>query len=234
MSSLSNSLAPQNMIHPAYSGADDIARAMALASGFGGMAGEADYEEAMENRRLLSRNAEEYASYFPPWLFSDAFFSLISLQTFFKDALDNFSENVTVAEAAQKLGLAHMDALLPGMQVKLMPHQIIGVQWMVQMERGKHHGGILADSMGLGKTIQATATMVANPSQDMSCKTTLIVAPLALLEQWKLEIEHKTYGQLSVFVFHGANTKGMNKKKLKKFDVVLTSKLNFEFPHRPS
>ena len=130
-----------------------------------------------------------------------------------------------MAEAAQKLGLAHMDALLPGMQVKLMPHQIIGVQWMVQMEKGKHHGGILADSMGLGKTIQATATMVANPSQDMNCKTTLIVAPLALLEQWKLEIEQKTCGHLSVFVFHGAaNTRGMTKKRLKKYDVVLTSK----------
>lgn len=146
-----------------------------------------------------------------------------SLSTFFKDALDNFSENVTVAEAAQKLGLAHMDALLPGMQVKLMPHQIIGVQWMVHMERGKHRGGILADSMGLGKTIQATATMVANPSTDPRCKTTLIVAPLALLEQWKLEIEQKTYGQLNVFVFHGANAKAMTKKELKRYDVVLTS-----------
>lgn len=116
-----------------------------------------------------------------------------------------------------------MDALLPGMQVKLMPHQIIGVQWMVQMERGKHRGGILADSMGLGKTIQATATIVANPPTDPRCKTTLIVAPLALLEQWKLEIEQKTYGQLNVFVFHGANAKGMRKKELKRYDVVLTS-----------
>ena len=45
-----------------------------------------------------------------------------------------------------------------------------------------------------------------------------------MLEQWKVEIEQKTYGQLTVFVFHGAaNIKGMNKKRLKKYDVVLTS-----------
>lgn len=116
-----------------------------------------------------------------------------------------------------------MEALLPGMSVRLMPHQIIGVQWMVSMERGKHHGGILADSMGLGKTIQATATMVANPSDDPRCKTTLIVAPLALLDQWSKEIRHKTYGQLSILIFHGAEAKRMSKKEIKRYDVVLTS-----------
>jgi SNF2 family DNA or RNA helicase len=115
-----------------------------------------------------------------------------------------------------------MNDLLPGMSLPLMPHQIIGVQWMVDKEKSKHHGGILADSMGLGKTIQTIATMIANPSTDPTCKTTLIIAPLALLEQWKLEIEHKTYGQLSVYVFHGSN-KSITKKQLKRYDVVLTS-----------
>ncbi|KAI5455500.1 hypothetical protein NCC49_000308 [Naganishia albida] len=201
MSTLSISLAPQNIYGPGHLGRDALSRAMGLDSGFPGF----EYDEdAEENRRLAGRNAED-------------------LQTFFKDALDNFSENVTVAEAATKLGLAHMEALLPGMSVRLMPHQIIGVQWMVSMERGKHHGGILADSMGLGKTIQATATMVANPSDDPRCKTTLIVAPLALLGQWSKEIRHKTYGQLSILIFHGAEAKRMSKKEIKRYDVVLTT-----------
>lgn len=59
MSSLSNSLAPQNRFFPMYSGADDITRAMAIASGLGGFGAGADYEEAMENRRLSGGNAEE-------------------------------------------------------------------------------------------------------------------------------------------------------------------------------
>jgi SNF2 family DNA or RNA helicase len=32
-----------------------------------------------------------------------------------------------------------------------MPHQTIGVAWMVDKEQGKFNGGCLADDMGLGK-----------------------------------------------------------------------------------
>ena len=39
---------------------------------------------------------------------------------------------------------------LPGMEVRLLPHQIIGVSWMVRQEREYGlKGGILADEMGL-------------------------------------------------------------------------------------
>ncbi|KAJ9123338.1 hypothetical protein QFC22_001537 [Naganishia vaughanmartiniae] len=201
MSMLSNSLALQNMFPFNQPGLDLMGRMLGSASGVG-LFGE-DEAEAAENRRLAGRPADD-------------------LQTFFKDSLDDFSENVTVSDAATKLGLAHMNDLLPGMRVPLMPHQIIGVQWMVEKEKSKNHGGILADAMGLGKTIQTIATMIANPSTDPTCKTTLIVAPLALLEQWKLEIENKTYGQLRAYVFHGSN-KNITKKQLKKYDVVLTT-----------
>ncbi|KAJ9104320.1 hypothetical protein QFC19_003960 [Naganishia cerealis] len=199
MSLLSDSLALQNMAPFNQFAHDYMGRMLNAVPGHF----DNDDEDAAENRRLAVKNADD-------------------LQTFFKDALDTFSENVTVSDAAQKLGLTHMNDLLEGMSVPLMPHQIIGVQWMVDKERSKHHGGILADSMGLGKTIQAIATIVANPSEDPSCKTTLIVAPVALLEQWKLEIENKTYGQLDVYIFHGTN-KNISKKKLKKYDVVITT-----------
>ena len=36
------------------------------------------------------------------------------------------------------------------MEVRLLPHQVIGVSWMVRQEReSKLRGGILADEMGL-------------------------------------------------------------------------------------
>lgn len=39
---------------------------------------------------------------------------------------------------------------LPGMEVQLLPHQVIGVSWMVRQERESGlKGGILADEMGL-------------------------------------------------------------------------------------
>jgi hypothetical protein len=56
MSSLSNSLAPQNMYPPGAFRGDDLARTLALTSGFGGF--EPD-EDDVENRRLAGRNAEE-------------------------------------------------------------------------------------------------------------------------------------------------------------------------------
>ena len=53
-----------------------------------------------------------------------------------------------------------MDEKLPSMTVTLMPHQVIGVAWMLDMERHPNRqGGILADSMGLGKTIQMVSLL---------------------------------------------------------------------------
>ena len=80
--------------------------------------------------------------------------------------------------------------------------------------------------MGLGKTIQALALMVSRRSTDPSCKTTLIVAPVALLRQWEKEIEVKLkpgrQNSLSTFIYHGAKSRPPW-EKLKTFDVVLTT-----------
>lgn len=35
--------------------------------------------------------------------------------------------------------------------VELLPHQIIGVRWMAEMEDGLPQGGLLADECGTGK-----------------------------------------------------------------------------------
>ena len=80
--------------------------------------------------------------------------------------------------------------------------------------------------MGLGKTIQALALMVSRRSPNPSCKSTLIVAPVALLSQWEREIEKKLkpgrQHSLSTFIYHGAKARPAW-EKLKTFDVVLTT-----------
>ena len=64
--------------------------------------------------------------------------------------------------------------------------------------------------------------MLGNRSDDPAFRTTLVVAPVSLLKQWKSEIERITDHKLSVFIHHGKD-KAKHEKQFKKYDVVVTS-----------
>jgi hypothetical protein len=66
------------------------------------------------------------------------------LKDFFISAMEDFQEMPKVVDAAHKLGLETTSDLIPGLEVQLMPHQLIGVSWMVEQETKKIKGGILA------------------------------------------------------------------------------------------
>jgi len=80
------------------------------------------------------------------------------------------SDKAKLRDASKSFGYAKCKAkdgkwLIKGMKSTLYHHQLLGAQWMVQRELSSQppHGGLLADSMGLGKTVQTLACMVANP-----------------------------------------------------------------------
>ncbi|KAF5357721.1 hypothetical protein D9758_007422 [Tetrapyrgos nigripes] len=133
-----------------------------------------------------------------------------------------FDGSATVEDALKKLGLPNLFSPIPGMAVALMPHQVIGVAWMVEKEKSDLKGGVLADDMGLGKTVQMIAVMMKNRSENPKCKTNLILAPLSLLDQWKLEIELKTNEALKCLIYHGSS-KPKKTSDLMYYDVVLTT-----------
>jgi SNF2 family DNA or RNA helicase len=110
------------------------------------------------------------------------------------------------------------------MNTQLMEHQRVGLSWLMKQEKGVNKGGILGDDMGLGKTIQAIALILSNPSDDPKNKTTLVVAPVALLEQWKTEIAEKIKPDhaLRVHKYHAHGSK-KSYDQLQEYDVVLTT-----------
>jgi SNF2 family DNA or RNA helicase len=90
-------------------------------------------------------------------------------------------------------------------------------------------GGILADEQGLGKTLSVIGLMLTNPptstSEGVTSKwRTIIVCPLSLAFQWKLEIESRTRQDVnpSVYVYHGS-TRTRDPDELAKYDVIITT-----------
>jgi len=80
---------------------------------------------------------------------------------------------------------------LRGMLTDLLPYQLLGVCYIMKSNKGHSfgfNGGILADKMGLGKTVQIIGAMVNTmPLLDDSEKPEqfLVVCPVALLDQCK-------------------------------------------------
>ena len=139
---------------------------------------------------------------------------------------DEISEMMKAVQADKHFPIEKRAPTPPSLAVELYAHQKIGLTWLMLQEENKAcKGGILADDMGLGKTIQALALIVAKPSDDPARKTTLIVAPVALMRQWEKEIDAKLKKRhkLRVFVYHGQVVKKTNFAKLSNYDVVLTT-----------
>ena len=72
------------------------------------------------------------------------------------------------------------------------PHQEEGIRWIYSLrETDGTLGGLLADDMGLGKTYMTLVALqqwMLNSTSDSLLKPSLIVAPLALLENWEEEV----------------------------------------------
>ncbi|WOO76591.1 putative ATP-dependent helicase [Vanrija pseudolonga] len=148
------------------------------------------------------------------------------LNTFLQDSFSDFNEDTTIEEGMKTLGLATLQDKLPGALFSLMPHQVLGVAFMVKREESSKapFGGLLCDAMGLGKTVQCIALMLVRDKRPSDFKRSpqLVVAPVAVLAQWKQEIEDKTTKNIKVFIHHGGS-RAKTPAQLKQYDVVITT-----------
>lgn len=64
---------------------------------------------------------------------------------------EQFDGNASINKALERLGIPDLNTPPLGMKITLMPHQAIGVAWMLDKEKSAIMGGCLSDEMGLGK-----------------------------------------------------------------------------------
>ena len=86
-------------------------------------------------------------------------------------------------------------------------------------------GGILSDDMGMGKTLEMIALMVADAKATGDSRSTLIIAPVGVMSNWSGQIAHHVRKDeaLNVLIYHGSGKKPMKAEDFRNFDVVITS-----------
>lgn len=117
------------------------------------------------------------------------------------------------------------DEKIEGFRPNILPHQWKGIHFMSRRENGRKYarGGLLCDDMGLGKTLQSIGLILYRPPpKESKVRTTLVVGPLAVMDQWKDEI-HRMAPGLKVKTHQGAKRTGSIRELQDSTDVVITT-----------
>ncbi|TYH96437.1 hypothetical protein ES332_A12G177000v1 [Gossypium tomentosum] len=98
-----------------------------------------------------------------------------------------------------------------GFRPVLKPYQLVGVNFLLLLHRKGIGGAILADELGLGKTIQAITYLTLLKHLKNDPGPHLIVCPASVLENWEIELK-KWCPSFSVLQHHGAGRAAYSKE----------------------
>ncbi|CAD0097001.1 unnamed protein product [Aureobasidium vineae] len=158
----------------------------------------------------------------------------------FDEACQSFTNKKGVSKKNRSILPVAGGWRVKGMTTPLKNYQVINCGWMRTREMGtsEPRGGIIADQMGLGKTVTCLANIVnGRPLRGFpdhlqpTSHTTLIVVPTNLLTQWKTEIQRHTrrevkrrdWGLGMVKVFRDKQSAELDPAIFAKHDIILTT-----------
>uniref|UniRef100_A0ACD5UZU9 Uncharacterized protein n=1 Tax=Avena sativa TaxID=4498 RepID=A0ACD5UZU9_AVESA len=161
-----------------------------------------------------------------------------------------------VRGAAEEKADASTDAVLPTVEpppevlLHLLRFQKEWLAWALAQEASVSRGGILADEMGMGKTIQGIALVLtarrlrppasASPSPSSlslglpmrRARCTLVICPVVAVIQWVQEIQrHTAKGSVRVLQYTGPK-RAIPKPDFNKYDFVVTTYSTIEADYR--
>ncbi len=141
----------------------------------------------------------------------------------------HLGQDPSLIELSDKEKVTHWQ----NMKLKPYPHQIVALNWMIDLFNKEFPGGLLADDMGLGKTFQIISFInyLYNIKKvDHENHRILIVAPTTLLSTWKNEIENSVIDKdvFRVRIIQGRNNalKKMSDKIKESIELGIQPELN--------